>query len=118
MVDPARLFRNCLARFRARRALGRISDSLLDEIGPLALEESESDGDPDLCSVAMDLSWLESQMAGGVFWSLSARGRGFRVHALEQIHDLLPRVRALPLPRTAAVLEQIACTLPAIDRRR
>ncbi|PWC04588.1 hypothetical protein DF223_14140 [Mycetocola zhujimingii] len=112
-----RLFRNCLARFRARRALLQISDSLLEEMGPLDFAESESGTDSDWWDVAMELSYLESQMAGRGFWSWNSVGRQLRAEALNEVHAVAPRARALGLPQTSATLDEVIRLLSAIDRR-
>ncbi|GGE96804.1 hypothetical protein D9V28_07200 [Mycetocola zhadangensis] len=105
-----------IARTEAERAILPISDTLLDEIGPVDLAEDRHESE-ERWQVASELSILESQMAGHHFWSLNTEGEGHRAEALERIRDVMPGVLRLHLTKTAHILDEMVILLERIDER-
>ncbi|TFC82414.1 hypothetical protein [Cryobacterium sp. TMT3-29-2] len=105
-----------IARAEAERAILPISDTLLDEIGPIDLTEENHESE-ERWQVASELSILESEMAGSRFWRLDGEGERYRAEAIERIRSLLPEVLNLHLTQTAAVLNKITTLLSNIDNR-
>jgi hypothetical protein len=92
-----------------------MSQSLADEMRPL--DFAEADFESEWWLVAFEVDGLETQMAGSCFWARTSRGRQFRAEALDQALAVIPRARALRLPGSASVLEEVVRLLTTIDRR-
>lgn len=98
-------------RSEVQHCVFRLSDALMDEIGPIDLGGEVLPQDQEAWELAADLDLLQAGFASSLLWKLNGEGRSSREDTLDEIQRVLPKARALNLDKTVGRLQEIARAL-------